>query len=152
MGSGFDNWVHWHFFTIAFNYNSSHTEFLLHSHESPANLCPLEFTNQLHYNCHAAGIAVTVSYSSHVLVCCHENHVFIPKQRFGFLSVYNFQCPYPWKLCSVITWFPKNNLSVAVCLPILFLDTTHISQYQRNIPSSQHHTSFRSVSIVLLYA
>jgi hypothetical protein len=29
MGSGFDDWVDWHFFTITVNYNSSHIEILL---------------------------------------------------------------------------------------------------------------------------
>jgi hypothetical protein len=28
MGSGFDEWVYWHFFTIPLNYKSSHTELL----------------------------------------------------------------------------------------------------------------------------
>jgi hypothetical protein len=28
MGSGFDDWVHWHFFTITTNYNSAHIELL----------------------------------------------------------------------------------------------------------------------------
>jgi hypothetical protein len=29
MGSGFDDWVYWHFLTITDNYNSSHIELLL---------------------------------------------------------------------------------------------------------------------------
>jgi hypothetical protein len=29
MGSGFDDWVYHHFFTITFDYNSSHIELLL---------------------------------------------------------------------------------------------------------------------------
>jgi hypothetical protein len=29
MGSGFDDWVYWHFFTIIVNYNSSYIELLL---------------------------------------------------------------------------------------------------------------------------
>jgi hypothetical protein len=29
MGPGFDDWVYWHFFTIAVNYKNSHIEFLL---------------------------------------------------------------------------------------------------------------------------
>jgi hypothetical protein len=28
MGSRFDDWVYWHFFTITVNYNSSHIELL----------------------------------------------------------------------------------------------------------------------------
>jgi hypothetical protein len=31
MGSGFDDWVYWHFFTITVNYNSPHIELLLNS-------------------------------------------------------------------------------------------------------------------------
>jgi hypothetical protein len=57
------------------------------------------------------------------------NHVFISKQRFRFLSVYNFHFPYPWKPCSVTSWFPRINLSVATCLPIRFLETAQMSQY-----------------------
>jgi hypothetical protein len=48
MGSGFDDWVYWHFFTITVDYNSSHTELLLN------DICPtklykesLEFKNEL---------------------------------------------------------------------------------------------------------
>jgi hypothetical protein len=29
MGSRFDDWIYWHFFTIIVNYNSSHIELLL---------------------------------------------------------------------------------------------------------------------------
>jgi hypothetical protein len=60
---------------------------------------------------------------------CFWNHVLIPKQRFGFLSAYNFQCPYLWKPCFIISWFPRINLSVATCLPIRFLETANMSQY-----------------------
>jgi hypothetical protein len=28
MGSGFDDWVYWHFFTITVNYNTLHIELL----------------------------------------------------------------------------------------------------------------------------
>jgi hypothetical protein len=31
MGSGFNDWIYWHFFTITINYNSSHIELLLNS-------------------------------------------------------------------------------------------------------------------------
>jgi hypothetical protein len=41
----------------------------------------------------------------------------------SFLSVYNFQCPYPRKSCFVITWFP------GTCLPSRFLETANMSQY-----------------------
>jgi hypothetical protein len=30
MGSALDDWIYWHFFIITVNYNSSHTELLLH--------------------------------------------------------------------------------------------------------------------------
>jgi hypothetical protein len=60
---------------------------------------------------------------------CLGNHVLIPKQRFGFLRVYNFQFPYPWKPFSVICWFPGISLSMATCLSICFLETAHMSQY-----------------------
>jgi hypothetical protein len=46
-----------------------------------------------------------------------------------FLSVYNFQFSYPGKPCSVNSWFPRINLSMATYLPIRFLETAHISQY-----------------------
>jgi hypothetical protein len=77
----------------------------------------------------AAGIEITMSYSSSVLLCCYGNYVLIPKQRFGFPSVYNFQFPYPWKPSFVIRWFPGINLSVATYLPVRFLETAHTSQY-----------------------
>jgi hypothetical protein len=51
MGSGFDDWIYWHFFTITVSYNSSHIELLL------SDVCLtnvlwrisdwLEFTNDL---------------------------------------------------------------------------------------------------------
>jgi hypothetical protein len=57
MGSGFDDWIYWHFFTITVNYNSSHTELLNDVcltnpyEESLTNLglisTTLEFTNAL---------------------------------------------------------------------------------------------------------
>jgi hypothetical protein len=31
MGSGFDDWVYWHFITITVNYNNSHIELLLNN-------------------------------------------------------------------------------------------------------------------------
>jgi hypothetical protein len=64
---------------------------------------------------------------------CLRNRVLLPKQRLGFLSVYNFQFPYPWKLCSVISWFPRINLFVATYLPIRFLETAHMSQWKWNV-------------------
>jgi hypothetical protein len=60
---------------------------------------------------------------------CLRIHVLIPKQWFGFLSVSNFQIPYPWKQCFVISWFPGINLSKATCLPIRFLQMAHMPQH-----------------------
>jgi hypothetical protein len=51
--------------------------------------------------------------------------------------VHNFEFPYPWKPCSVITLFPGFNLSVVTGLPIRFLETTHISQYIFFFPPPQ---------------
>jgi pyruvate formate-lyase activating enzyme-like uncharacterized protein len=54
MGSEFDDWVYWHFFTIALNYNSLHIELLMNSLLDELRLLPdecseesLEFTNEL---------------------------------------------------------------------------------------------------------
>jgi hypothetical protein len=77
-------------------------------------------------------------------MCCLGNHVLISKQRFGFLSVYNFQCLYPWKLCFVISWFPGISLSMATCLPIHFLEMAHMSQYvqlERNMGKAREVNS-----------
>jgi hypothetical protein len=75
VGSGFGEWVYWHFFTITVDYNRSHTELLLNdvcltdlSEESLARLSLtadwplllLEFTNP-RTHCHAALIEVTAS-------------------------------------------------------------------------------------------
>jgi hypothetical protein len=69
MGSGFVDWIYWHFVTITINYDSSHIELILEqrlSDESLTNLGPifttLEFTNQLPF------IAATVNFFR-----CHEN-------------------------------------------------------------------------------
>jgi hypothetical protein len=35
MGSGFDDWVYWHFFTFALDYESSHVELLWMPYEEP---------------------------------------------------------------------------------------------------------------------
>jgi hypothetical protein len=73
MGSGYDDWVYWHFFTITFDYNSSHIELLLND-VSLANLyeesqtalslisdCSLTnlglISTTAFYNCHATGIS-----------------------------------------------------------------------------------------------
>jgi hypothetical protein len=81
------------------------------------------------YNCHAADIEVTMSYSSSVLFVVTGIMFLIPKQRFCFLSVYNLQFPYPWNACFVISWFPGVNLSAETCLLIRFLETAHMSKY-----------------------
>jgi hypothetical protein len=70
----------WHFFIIIVNCNSSHIELLLD------DVCLMKLYEQsltdcysrIHectdfYNRHAAGIDVTVSNSSSVLLCCHGN-------------------------------------------------------------------------------
>jgi hypothetical protein len=41
MGSGFDDWVYWHFFTITVNDNSSHIELLLN------DVCPTNLSEAL---------------------------------------------------------------------------------------------------------
>jgi hypothetical protein len=48
-----------------------------------------------------------------------------------------FQESYPWKPCSVISWFPGINLSMATCFPICFLETAHMSQYFQHAMSSK---------------
>jgi hypothetical protein len=56
MGSGLDDWVYWHFFTITVHYNISHIELLLNAacltnlsllSESRTGLCSLEFESSL---------------------------------------------------------------------------------------------------------
>jgi hypothetical protein len=37
MGSGFDDWIYWHFFAITANYNGSHIELFLND-VCPTNL------------------------------------------------------------------------------------------------------------------
>jgi hypothetical protein len=89
VGSGFDDLVYWHFFTIIVNYNSSHIELLMMSvlrismkdlyEESLTNLRLIsDYYCWIHgctafYNCHATGIEVTMSNSSSILLCCHGN-------------------------------------------------------------------------------
>jgi hypothetical protein len=74
MGSGFDDWVYWHFYTITLNYYSSQSiltaEASLHSASRSATLCT-SLLLRIHW------------------MRCVGNRVFIPKQRVGFLSVYN---------------------------------------------------------------
>jgi hypothetical protein len=55
------------------------------------------------------------------------NRVLIPKDL--FLSVHIFEFPHPRKSCSVISWFPGIDFSLATCLPIRFLVTANISLY-----------------------
>jgi hypothetical protein len=80
-------------------------------------------------------IEITASQRFHYCVSwmhCVGNHVSIPKQWPGSLSVYNFPCLHPWKPCFEISWFPEVNLSVQMCVPISFLETAHMSQYLRH--------------------
>jgi hypothetical protein len=44
-----------------------------------------------------------------------------------FSRVY-FQFSYPWKTCSVTSWFPRINLFAATHLPIRFLETAYMSK------------------------
>jgi hypothetical protein len=68
MGSGFDDWGYWQFFTIKVDYNSSQIELLLNV-VYPSNLYEESQTDlyysRIHecaafYNCHAAEIGVTM--------------------------------------------------------------------------------------------
>jgi hypothetical protein len=79
VGSGLDDWVYWHFFTITVNYSSSHIELRLLSDEcSVKNLGliseSLEFTNEFLFitatrpECKSP--CQTVNCPS---VCCHGN-------------------------------------------------------------------------------
>jgi hypothetical protein len=70
-----------------------------------------------------------------------------------FLSVCNFQFSYPWKPCSVTSWFPRINLSVVTYLPIRFLETAHMSQYDNiHVPVSKiwHGTVTFGMNVVQL--
>jgi hypothetical protein len=89
-------------------------------------------TTQIHectafYNCHASKVYIPLLHEWGVL---DTTYYVIPKQRFGFVSVYKFQFPYPWKPCFVTSWFPRNNFTVATYLPIGFVETAHMSQYK----------------------
>jgi hypothetical protein len=145
MGSGFYDWVYWHFFTITVYYNSSHIELLNNVcltnfyEESPTNpslisdwSLLIEFTNVLPFvtatrpGWKSPPARVPLLFS----VNAFSRNPYVNSQAtVGFLSVYSFQFPYPWKPCFVISWFPGISLSVATCLPIRFLVTTHMSQY-----------------------
>jgi hypothetical protein len=78
LGSESDEWMYWHFFTITVNYNSSHIELLLKA-VCLANLslsrtdlyCSRIQECTAFYNCHAAGIDVTMLNSSSVPLSCH---------------------------------------------------------------------------------
>jgi hypothetical protein len=76
MGSRFDDWIYWLFFTITVDYNSSHIELLLNDFcltnllllsECRTDLYSLELS-RIHectafYNCHAARIEDSTSNS-----------------------------------------------------------------------------------------
>jgi hypothetical protein len=58
MGSGFDDWIYWRFFTITVDYNSSHNELLLNnislmnlSEESLTNLSLLSTLSNSRMHC-----------------------------------------------------------------------------------------------------
>jgi hypothetical protein len=93
MDSGFDDWVYWHFSTIALNSNSSHIEILLNDFSltnlSLISLCPLSliWISRIHectefYICYAAGVEVTMSYSSSVLLC-YDGNAFVSIRCYG---------------------------------------------------------------------
>jgi hypothetical protein len=76
MGSGFDNWIYWLFITLAVTL----CELLLNDVCLTISMKNLGLTSdsRIHectafYNCHAAGIEVTMSNSSYVLLCCYGN-------------------------------------------------------------------------------
>jgi hypothetical protein len=68
---------------------------------------------------------------------CHGNEYSF-EAMVSFLSVYKFQSPYPRKPCSVSSWFPRINLSVATYLPIRFLETAHMSHYHSKLYAYGH--------------
>jgi hypothetical protein len=109
MGSRFDDSKYWHFFTITVNHNSSHIKLLNDvclTNLSRISHCflTLEFTNELSFI--SSKRPEFKSYFLTVpLFCCvvTRNVCLIPKQRSGFLNVYNFQFPNPWTSCFVIS-------------------------------------------------
>jgi hypothetical protein len=84
MGSGFDDWIYWHFFTITDNYNSSHIElpwttsiWRISMNESLTNLLNSRMNSLLYLPrgpnvCHHVEELIVLCYS----VCCHGNLVF----------------------------------------------------------------------------
>jgi hypothetical protein len=140
MVSESDDWIYWPFFTITVNYNSSHIALLLNDVSLP-NLCE-ESRNDLwltrmnqwtpFYNCERTEYKSPPSRAPLLFFMnpLSRKSCVNSKQRSGFLSVYNFQFPYPWKPCFIISWFAGINLSVATFLPIRFLETPLLSQYE----------------------
>jgi hypothetical protein len=59
-----------------------------------------------------------------------------------FPSVHNFQFSYPWKTCSVTSWCPRINFSAATYLPIRFLETADMSQYDHVNLRNDGHWNF----------
>jgi hypothetical protein len=130
MGSGFDDWVYWHFFAITVEYNSWHLELLLNdvclmnfSEESRTDL----WISRIHeciasYNFQAAGIEVIMSNTSSVLLCCHGN-VFVNIRCCGN------KC-WPSRCLAKMTSASAIFLAFRQCLPSRCLANGHIpSQY-----------------------
>jgi hypothetical protein len=53
MGSGFDDWVYWHLFTITVNYNSPHIELLLN------DVCLMSAILRISHCCLNLGLVTT---------------------------------------------------------------------------------------------
>jgi hypothetical protein len=137
MGSGSDDYIYWHFFTIKVDYNSSHIELLLND-VCLTNLSLLSESWTGLYSSHSRMHCRLYLLGGrdrrhHVLefvcsvVVLRESCTCINSQATAWLSVSNFQFSYPWKLCFVINWFPRNKFSVATYFPIRFLETAHMS-------------------------
>jgi hypothetical protein len=74
MDSGFHDWIYWHFFTITVDYSSSHVNSFWTTYVSHWPRTDF-YSSRIHecaafYNCHVAGINITISNSSSVLLCC----------------------------------------------------------------------------------
>jgi hypothetical protein len=81
MGSGFSDWIYWHFLTITVTYNSSHIELLLNDscltnpYEESLTNFGLIFTTRIH-ECTAFLYLPRNQYRSHHVkqfLYCHRN-------------------------------------------------------------------------------
>jgi hypothetical protein len=78
MGSRFDDWIYWYFFTITVDYERRLSESPWRISKESFSDLGLISTDRIHectacYNCHADRIEVTMSNSSSVLFFCHGN-------------------------------------------------------------------------------